>query len=185
MADGAREDAARKDDARKDAEAQVASYFAQYEPAIAELGKTLRTKLRARLPGLTEIVYLYEGQEALLISYSPTEHGYGGVCSLALHPTQVKLHFAHGPELAKSDPKKLLQGTGKTVRHVVLGSVADFERPEIETLIAAALKRAKVQPDPSAKGGLILKADEQKKRASRAKMSTAAAPMGRTPKSRR
>jgi hypothetical protein len=33
---------------------------------------------------------------------------------------------------SKSDPNKLLQGSGKTVRHVVLNTVADFDRAEIE-----------------------------------------------------
>jgi hypothetical protein len=33
------------------AEAQLASFFAKYEPPIAKLGKALRRKLRARLPG--------------------------------------------------------------------------------------------------------------------------------------
>jgi hypothetical protein len=35
-------------------EAQLASYFAKYEPAMAKLGKASRAKLRARLPGLFE-----------------------------------------------------------------------------------------------------------------------------------
>src|SRR6185436_1923654 len=69
------------------AETQLASFFAKYEPAMAELGKALRAKLRARLPGLFEIVYVYENQDALVISYSPTEHGYEGVCSIALYPS--------------------------------------------------------------------------------------------------
>jgi len=48
------------------AETQLAGYFAKYEPAMAKLGKALRAKLRARLPGLTEIVYMYENQNALI-----------------------------------------------------------------------------------------------------------------------
>lgn len=151
------------------AETELASYFAKHEPAIVKLGKALRAKLRARLPGLFEIVYVYESQNALVISYSPTEHGYGGVCSIALYPSCVKLHFGRGAELAKSDPSELLQGRGKTVRHVVLSTVADFDRPEIETLIAAALKLANVRLDASAKGAVIIKAQAQKQRARRAK----------------
>jgi hypothetical protein len=150
------------------AETQLAGYFAKYEPAMAELGKALRAKLRARLPGLFEIVYVYERQNALVISYSPTEHGYEGLCSIALYPDRVHLHFAQGALLSKSDPKKLLQGSGKTVRHVVLNSVADFDRPEIEVLMAAALKLAKLRLDASAKSSVIIKAEAQKQRARRA-----------------
>ncbi len=116
------------------AETQLASYFAKYEPAMVKLGKALRAKLRARLPGLFEIVYVYESQNALVISYSPTEHGYDGLCSIALYPGCVKLFFGQGALLSKSDPNKLLQGRGKTVRHVVLNAVADFDRAEIEVV---------------------------------------------------
>ncbi len=150
------------------AETQLAGYFAKYEPAMARLGKTLRAKLRARLPGLFEIVYMYENQNALVISYSPTERGYEGVCSISVYPHLVKLGFGKGAELSKSDPKKLLQGQGKTVRYVELNSVADFDRAEIEVLIAAAVKLAKLRLDPDAKGGMIIKAEAQKQRARRA-----------------
>ena len=97
---------------------QLAEFFAKYEPAIARLGKALRAKLRARLPGLTEVVYWYERQQSLVIAYSPTEQGYAAVCTLSLYPEQVKLFFAGGPQLAKADPGKLLQGSGKLVRFV-------------------------------------------------------------------
>jgi hypothetical protein len=151
------------------AEKQLASFFAEYEPAMAKLGKALRAKLRDRLPGLSEIVYVYETQGSLVISYSPTENGYDAPCSIALYPKGAKLFFAQAPLLSKSDPSKLLQGSGKTVRYVELNAAADFDRPEIEVLIAAALKLAKVRLDPSAKGSLIIKAEAQKQRAARRK----------------
>ena len=161
-------------------ETQLASYFAKYEPAMAKLGKALRAKLRARLPGLFEIVYVYESQNSLVISYSPTERGFEGLCSIALYPRCVKLFFAQGPLLSKSDPNKLLQGSGKTVRHVVLKTAAEFDSAEIEVLMAAALKLAKVRLDASAKGAVIIKADEQKQRAGRAKKTARPASTSRT-----
>jgi hypothetical protein len=154
-------------DRATNAEAQLDSFFAKYEPAMATLGRALRAKLRARLPGLFEIVYVYERQDALVISYSPTEHGYDGLCSLSLRPDQVQLHFGQGALLSKSDPSKLLQGSGKTVRHVELHSVADLDRADIEALIAAALKLAKLRLDASAKGSVIIRAEAQKQRAAR------------------
>jgi hypothetical protein len=166
-------------------ETQLARFFAKYEPPIAKLGKVLRAKLRARLPGLFEIVYVYANQSALVISYSPTERGYDGVCGMALYPQEVHLFFGQGALLSKSDPHKLLQGRGKTVRHVVLTAVADFDRPEIEVLMAAALKLAKLRLDASAKGSVIIKAEAQKQRALRAKNAARPAPARRTAKTRR
>src|SRR6185503_9004255 len=92
------------------AETQLASFFAKYEPAMAELGKALRAKLRRRLPGLFEIVYVYENQNSLVISYSPTERGSEGLCGIALYPRQANLFFGRGALLSKSDPHELLQG---------------------------------------------------------------------------
>ncbi len=149
------------------AETQLASYFAKYEPAIARFGRAVRAKLRARLPGLFEVVYVYANQDALVIAYSPTEKGYEAPCSLALYPHEVKLFFANGPLLSKSDPQKLLQGRGKTVRYVVLDTIADFDRAEIEVLMAAALKLAKLRPSASAKGAVVIRAEAQKRRGSR------------------
>ena len=150
------------------AETQLAGYFAKYEPATAKLGKALRAKLRARLPGLFEIVYVYENQNALVISYSPTERGYEGVCSISVYPRSVKLGFGKGAQLSKSDPNKLLQGQGRTVRYVALDSIAEFDRAEIEALIAEAVKLAKLPLDPNAKGAMIIKAEAQNQRALRA-----------------
>jgi hypothetical protein len=166
------------------AETQLASFFAKYEPAMARLGKALRTKLRARLPGLFEIVYVYENQNALVISYSPTERGYEGLCSIALYPNKAHLYFAQGAKLSKADPKKLLQGRG-TGRHVVLNAVADVDRAEIEELMAAASKLANLRLDASAKGSVIIKAEAQKQRAQRAKKAVRSAATDRTAKARR
>lgn len=149
------------------AETQLASYFAKYEPAIARLGKALRAKVRDRLPGLRELVYVYETQDSLVMSYSPTDNGVDGVCAIALYPQGVKLFFGQGARLSKADPNKLLQGRGKTVRFVEMNSVADFDRAEIEVLMAAAVKLAKVRLDAKSEGTVILKAEAQKQRAAK------------------
>lgn len=168
------------------AETQLAGFFSKYEPATAKLGKALRAKLRGRLPGLFEVVYVYENQEALVISYSPTENGYDALCSLALYPRSVKLFFnMRGGLLAKSDPGKLLQGSAKTVRYVELSSVADYDRAEIEALLAAAVDLAKLRLDASAKGPIIIKAEEQKQRARRATKAVKRAPARRARKAGR
>lgn len=167
------------------AEEQLAGFFAKYDPAIARLGKALRTKLRARLPGLFEVVYLYEGKSSLVISYSPTERGYEAVCSLALYPKQVKLFFAHGPHLSKSDPHKLLQGSGKLVRFVLMNTAADLDRSEIQALMVATSRLARLRLVAGVKGSLIIKAEEQKKRAIRARKAARPTSASRPRKARR
>jgi hypothetical protein len=163
-------------------ETQLASLFAKYEPPIAKLGKALRAKLRARLPGLFELVYVYDRQNALVISYSPTETGSDAVCGIALYPRRVNMFFMGGARLSKSDPSRLLQGRGQSARHVVLNAIADFDRAEIEVLMAAALKLAKLRLDPGAKSAVIIKAEAQKQRARRSTKAARTASTRRTAK---
>ena len=51
----------------------------------------------------------------------------------------VNLGFYQGAELA--DPKRLLEGTGKGLRHVKIRTLADANRPPVRALVAAALAR--------------------------------------------
>lgn len=174
MADAARTQAA---------ETKLAGFFANYPPPIARLGKALRTRLRARLPGLSELVYVYERQGSLVLSYSPTEGGADGVCGLGVHPDGVKLFFGQGARLAKTEPGKLLQGQGKTVRHVGIEALSDFERPAIEQLITAAVQLAKLRLDAKAEGAVILKAGAKAAPAGKAAKGAKAAPARKSVKS--
>jgi hypothetical protein len=152
-----------------DPETQIAGFFERYELPIAEVGSIVRARLRDRLPGLFEVVYYYGNQGALVMSYSPTENGYEAVFTLRVDARGVRLYFAQSPLLSAADTGKLLKGGAKQVRYVELSSVADFQRPEVEALIAAALDLAQVRLDPNTVGAVIIKADSQKKRAVRAK----------------
>lgn len=167
------------------AETQITRFFARYDPATARLGKALRARLRDRLPGLFELVYVYESRNSLVISYSPTEAGADAVCAIALHPRRVNLFLSGGDRLSESDPNGLLQGRGRTVRHVAMNSVADFDRAEIEVLLAAALKIAKVRLDAGSKGSVIIKAGAQRQRARRARKGARPTARRRTAKARR
>lgn len=157
-----------------DTEAQLEGLFARFEPSVAKLGKALRKTLRARLPGLTEIVYFYAGQGSLLIAYSPTDKGYEAVCSLAVDAEQAKLFFARGSALARADRAKLLRGSGKLVRYVVVEKAADLARDDVEALMVAALGLAKVRPVVGAEGAVVFKVEEQRQRAVRARKATSA-----------
>ena len=60
----------------------------------------------------------------------------------------VSLFFLKGAGL--DDPHRVLKGTGKVARHVVLEAASDLDRPALQALIAQALERA---PRPMASGG--------------------------------
>lgn len=174
------------DDHVASAEATLERLFARYEAKTADVGRALRAKLRTRLPELNELVYLYENQNKVVIAYSPTANGPDGVCSIALDPECVKLSFnTQGGVLSKSDPSRLLQGKGKAVRFVVLDTAADFDRPEIQALMAATLKLAKLQREAGAQGSVIFKAGAEAKGGTGKKKPARPPATRRAPKSRR
>jgi hypothetical protein len=72
----------------------------------------------------------------------------GPLCVFVLGKEHLSLAFLQGAKL--TDPEKLLEGTGKGVRHVKLRSVADVKRPGVKKLIAEAVKLNKKDP-PSGK----------------------------------
>ena len=59
-----------------------------------------------------------------------------------LMPTKngVSLGFMHGTSLP--DPEKLLEGTGKNLRHVKLKTLEDIARPALRNLLKAELEIA-------------------------------------------
>lgn len=157
------------------ADTDLTPFYAKYDPAHAKLAMAVRAKLRARLPGLLELVYMYERQEAFVISYSPTEAGASGVAGLSLKPGGVTLFLNGGDALSQFDPKGLLGPKGGLARQLALHSIADYDRPEIEILIAGAVLLAKVKLVPGTPTRTIVKAAEQKKRAAGAKKKAGSA----------
>src|SRR5579863_536302 len=64
---------------RRAAEAQLRTLIGKYAPAHLRLIGAMRQWLRKRLPTAYEVVYEYRNLGAVVISYSPNEHGYEGV----------------------------------------------------------------------------------------------------------
>src|SRR5215204_79054 len=95
---------------------QLEGFIAKYSPAVAKVAKAALEKMRKRLPGAIELVY--DNYNALVIGFSPTEKTSDAVFSIALYPKWVSLCFLQAEGL--SDPRNLLQGEGKTARHIVL-----------------------------------------------------------------
>jgi hypothetical protein len=141
-----------------DLDAQVDSYFDRYEPHFAYIGRAARSNLRDRLPGFFEIVDVGGNQDALVISFSPTERGSDGLFTLRVDPRGVRLYFAKSHELWNLDAAKLLNGGARTERYVDLSTVGGHRAQAIAELIEASLKLANVRLDPNANGTVITKA---------------------------
>jgi hypothetical protein len=135
-------------------EAQLESFLRKYTPAIAAQGRAIRARMSELLPGATQLVY--DNYNALVIGFGPSEHASEAPFSIALYPRWVTLFFLQGAGLP--DPDKLLKGSGKIVRHIVLRSPQDLDLPAVRALMKAALGRADAGIDPNASGNLVIRA---------------------------
>src|SRR5262249_41245262 len=122
--------------ARRSAEAQVRTLIDKFAPAHLRLIGAMRLWLRKRLPTTHEAVYEYRNLGAVVISFSPSEHGYEGVLSIRADADGVKLYFTRGKELP--DPAKLLQGSSQT-RWIDVEGASTLARPEVARLIDEAI----------------------------------------------
>ena len=135
-------------------EQQLEGFISRYAPDVAATARAVLPLLRARFAGAAELVY--DNYNALAIGWSPTGKTGGVVCSIALYPRWVSLFFMRGAELP--DPHHKLRGTGKTVRHVVLGAGArTLEEPAIKELLDQAIARAPAPPTGAHPTGPIIK----------------------------
>lgn len=139
---------------------QLDTFLDKFTADIAASARASLRHMRKRLPGATEIVY--DNYNALAIGFGPSEKTSHAIFSIAVYPRWASLFFLQG--IGLPDPKKLLKGNGTKVRHIVLTSPADILSPDIDALIAHALKSAKVAIDPKQKRRLLIKSVSAKQR---------------------
>lgn len=139
---------------------QLAEFLGKFDPKVAALARGALSKLRDRLPGAFELVY--DNYNALAIAFSPTDSSSAAVFSIAVYPRWVSLFFALGARLR--DPRSILKGSGNQMRHIVLASPDDIQRPDVEALISEALELAGNPIDAGGSGRLIIKSIAAKQR---------------------
>src|SRR5262245_8880456 len=139
---------------------QLAGFIAKYTPEIGALGQAALAKMRERLPGSIELVY--DNYNALAIGFGPTERASDAIFSIALYPRWVSLFCLRGAAIP--DPQKLMKGSGKVVRHIVLESAADLDKPAVKALMKRALECCDKPISGAAAGRIIIKSISAKQR---------------------
>jgi hypothetical protein len=74
----------------------------------------------------------------------PTFESNGPMCYFSVAKSHITFGFLRGTSLP--DPAKLLDGTGKSLRHVKLRSMDDLGKPALKKLIQAAARLNKKEP---------------------------------------
>jgi hypothetical protein len=106
---------------------------------LSGVAKAVRALVKKTAAGCEEYVSPWK---------TPAFDSNGPLCVFVLGKEHLSLAFLRGAVL--SDPEKLLEGTGKGVRHVKLRSAADVKRAGVKKLIVEAAKLNKKDP-PSGK----------------------------------
>jgi hypothetical protein len=148
--------------ARRSAEAQLRAIIDKFAPAHLRLIGAMRRSLRKRLPTAHEVVYEYQNLGAVVISFSPNDHGYEGVLGIRADANGVMLYFNQGKELP--DPEKLLQGSGKQTRSIDVEGASTLARPEVARLIDEAIARNRVPFARAGRGSVVIRSTSAKKR---------------------
>jgi hypothetical protein len=141
-------------------EQQLAGFIQKFDPKDATLIRSVRRVLRKRLPTANELVY--DNYNFFVIGYCSTERPSDCILSIAAGANGIGLSFYHGATL--HDPHKLLLGSGSQNRFIRIESVATLMRPEVEELIAAAIKQAKEPLRGNGRGKLVIRSISKKQK---------------------
>jgi Domain of unknown function (DU1801) len=108
-----------------------------YDRGVQELTVALRQLVLEELAPCCEyIVEVY----IVSILYGPTHRMKDGICYIGVIKDHVNLGFIRGSELA--DPQRILEGTGKQMRHIKIRNMSDLERPAVRAYLQEACERA-------------------------------------------
>jgi len=140
-------------------EGQLKFLIGKFDAEKQRLIRSIRSALRKRLPTANELVYDYGF--SLVIAYSPSEQGIEGIVSIYARAEGVSLYFTNGPKLP--DPKKLLKGSAKMVRFIPVETASRLKHPDVEALIAGAIKLSAARLPSTGGGKLIIKTFGAKK----------------------
>ena len=132
----------------------------EFAPSQLRLITAVRRSLRKLLPTAYEVVYEYRNLGAVVLSFSPNEHGYDGVVGIRATADSVRLYFSLGKELP--DPEKRLRGSAQT-RFIELDGTSTLALPAVECLIVEAIARTRVPFAEIGSGPVIIRSTSAKK----------------------
>lgn len=102
-------------------------------PEMREIARELRLLIEDVLPGVTEVVWETQGIAGYGVGTKKMSEQF---CYIAPMKNHVNLGFYYGADL--EDPAGLLEGTGKSLRHVKVKSRANVAKPELRELVVQA-----------------------------------------------
>ena len=123
---------------------QLLGFLTAYDPTIADMALALREIILDEVPDASESIYqVYT--VAIWFGFSGKMKDM--FCYIATNARHINLGFPRGALLP--DPNHVLEGDGKTMRHIKFASERDLERAFVRRYIEAAIE----QVGPAATAG--------------------------------
>lgn len=114
-------------------EADLAKLLADHPPELQAIEQALRAAIREAAPEAVERVDF--GNQLIAFGWSMRMRDL--LFAIICHRAHVNLQLADGAKLP--DPTGIVEGTGKSIRHVKVRSVADASGPAVGALIRAEI----------------------------------------------
>ena len=148
-------------------------FLKPYDREVRDVALKLRALVLEEMAPCYENIY--DAYSAVAIGYGTSDRLRDGIFHIAVYSNHVNLGFNDGASL--DDPKGILQGSGKLIRHITIETAEELKRPELRAYIRRARKKAlddarKLgEPAPKKPEGVVstVKAIYPKKRRPKAK----------------
>jgi hypothetical protein len=116
---------------------QLLGFLKAYDRHISDMALALREIILEEAPDASESIYqVYT--VAIWFGFSGKMKDM--FCYIATNAGHVNLGFPRGASLP--DPNRVLEGEGKTMRHIKFASLREVERPFVQRYIRAAMEQA-------------------------------------------
>lgn len=117
---------------------ELLEFLYRYDPAVQSLALGLRRVVLEEMAPCHE--YIFAMRPKVVLLYGTTERVVKDcICSIGVFARHVTLAFHRGTDL--DDAQGVLQGTGKTMRHIRLTKLSELDQPELRAFLRQARKR--------------------------------------------
>lgn len=107
--------------------------LATASPDVADLARQAKAVIQAVMPDVVEVVWLNQRISGYGVGPKKMSEQF---CYIALFKERINLGFYYGSDLP--DPQNLLEGSGKSLRHVKISRSEQVENPALHDLVVAA-----------------------------------------------
>ena len=134
---------------------QLLGFLTAYDPTIAGMALALREVILDEVPDASESIYqVYT--VAIWFGFSGKMKDM--FCYIATNAKHINLGFPRGASLP--DPNRVLEGDGKTMRHIKFASERDLERAFVRRYIQAAIEQVGAAAAAGGTGKTVVKTNK-------------------------